>query len=121
MHILHITPYLTHSLLLFPPSHSFGKVFLVRPLLAPQDAVYAMKVLRKAEVVKRHQVEHTLTERSILANTTHPFILALRYAFQNEHKLYMVSGVLEPSPSRCSVLARALALYASRMLLPMDL
>jgi serine/threonine protein kinase len=68
-------------------------VFLVRPLLAPQDAVYAMKVLRKAEVVKRHQVEHTLTERSILANTTHPFILALRYAFQSEHKLYMVSLV----------------------------
>jgi hypothetical protein len=37
-------------------------------------------------------VEHTLTERSILANTSHPFILALRYAFQTEHKLYMVSG-----------------------------
>jgi hypothetical protein len=37
-------------------------------------------------------VEHTLTERSVLANTSHPFILALRYAFQTEHKLYMVSA-----------------------------
>jgi len=50
-----------------------------------------MKVLRKVDVIKRHQVEHTLTERSILANTPHPFILALRYAFQSEHKLYMVT------------------------------
>ena len=50
-----------------------------------------MKVLRKAEVVKRHQVEHTLTERSILSNTQHPFILGLRYAFQTEQKLYMVT------------------------------
>jgi hypothetical protein len=37
-------------------AHSFGKVFLVRPILAPADTVYAMKVLRKTEVVKRHQV-----------------------------------------------------------------
>lgn len=70
---------------------SFGKVFLVRPVLAPAEQVYAMKVLRKSEVVKRHQVEHTMTERSILATIQHPFVLALRYAFQNEHKLYMVT------------------------------
>lgn len=70
---------------------SFGKVFLVRPLSAQHDQVFAMKVLRKVDVIKRHQVEHTLTERSILANTPHPFILALRYAFQSEHKLYMVT------------------------------
>jgi serine/threonine protein kinase len=78
---------------------SFGKVYLVRPPQrgvaggggGGQDVVYAMKVLRKAEVVKRHQVEHTLTERSILAHTHHPFILALRFAFQTEHKLYMVT------------------------------
>lgn len=77
---------------------SFGKVFLVRPVLAPPETVYAMKVLRKHEVIKRHQVEHTLTERYILANITHPFVLALRYAFQNEHKLYMVSAAL-----RCTI------------------
>jgi hypothetical protein len=35
----------------------------VRPLSAPLDEVYAMKVLKKSEVIKRHQVEHTLTER----------------------------------------------------------
>ena len=70
---------------------SFGKVFLVRPVGAPSDQVYAMKVLRKAEVIKRHQVEHTLTERAILSSIKHPLILALRYAFRTEHKLYMVT------------------------------
>jgi serine/threonine protein kinase len=70
---------------------SFGKVFLVRPIRAPQSEVYAMKVLRKSEVVKRHQVEHTLTERYILATVRHPFILCLRHAFQTNDKLYMVT------------------------------
>jgi serine/threonine protein kinase len=66
-------------------------VFLVRPIRAPQSEVYAMKVLRKAEVVKRHQVEHTLTERYILATVRHPFVLCLRHAFQTPEKLYMVT------------------------------
>mmetsp|Transcript_13671 Transcript_13671/g.22785 ORF Transcript_13671/g.22785 Transcript_13671/m.22785 type:complete len:84 (-) Transcript_13671:2100-2351(-) len=50
-----------------------------------------MKVLRKSEVIRRHQVEHTLTERSILAEINHPFILSLQFAFHTEHKLYMVT------------------------------
>lgn len=70
---------------------SFGKVFLVRPSLAPPSEVYAMKVLRKTEVVKRHQVEHTKTERKILASVAHPFILSLRFAFQTQDKLYMLT------------------------------
>ncbi len=70
---------------------SFGKVYLVRPSKAPQSEVYAMKVLRKQEVIRRHQVEHTLTERYILATILHPFILSLRHAFQTPDKLYMVT------------------------------
>jgi serine/threonine protein kinase len=63
----------------------------VRPHHAAYDGVFAMKVLRKTEVIKRHQVEHTLTERHILAHTTHPFILSLQCAFQTESKLYLVT------------------------------
>jgi len=70
---------------------SFGKVFLVRPIRAPQSEVYAMKVLKKSEVIKRHQVDHTLTERYILASMRHPFVLCLRHAFQTSDKLYMVT------------------------------
>ena len=42
---------------------SFGKVFLVR--LIATGEVYAMKVLKKSEVVRRRQVEHTKAERRI--------------------------------------------------------
>ena len=71
---------------------SFGKVFLVQP---EEDRgsgeVYAMKVLNKSDVVKRHQIEHTKTEREIMVMASHPFIVSLRFAFQTEDKLYMIT------------------------------
>mmetsp|Transcript_20516 Transcript_20516/g.28667 ORF Transcript_20516/g.28667 Transcript_20516/m.28667 type:complete len:534 (-) Transcript_20516:362-1963(-) len=67
---------------------SFGKVMLVRKL--DTKKVYAMKVLHKANVIKRNQVEHTRTERNVLEYIRHPFIVTLRYAFQTKLKLYFV-------------------------------
>ena len=51
-----------------------------------------MKILKKEMIIKRKQYEHTLSERRILENIAHPFIVSLRFAFQTEHKLYMVFG-----------------------------
>lgn len=51
-----------------------------------------MKVLKKEKVLQRKQYEHTLSERRILERIDHPFIVSLRFAFQTEHKLYMVFG-----------------------------
>ena len=59
---------------------SFGKVLLVRK--RSSDKLFAMKILRKQEVVKRKQIEHTLTERRILEQIDHPYIVKLHYAFQ---------------------------------------
>jgi len=70
---------------------SFGRVFLVRRVGVPDDKVYAMKVLKKAELTKRNQIEHTHSERRILANLSHPFIVSLKFAFQSTDKLYMVT------------------------------
>jgi hypothetical protein len=36
------------------------------------------------------QVEHTQAERRILQTMKHPFLMNLRYAFQNKEKLYFV-------------------------------
>lgn len=55
--------------------------------------VYAMKVLKKEFILKRKQYDHTLSERRILETIKHPFIVSLWYAFQTEHKLYMVFGM----------------------------
>jgi len=71
----------------------FGKVMQVRHKTT--DIVYAMKILKKSELKRRRQVERTQTERTILANVRHPFIVCLYYAFQNDHKLYMVMDFVQ--------------------------
>jgi serum/glucocorticoid-regulated kinase 2 len=45
---------------------------------APPEEVYAMKILKKVEVEKRKQVEHTMEERQIMAMIKSKFILKLR-------------------------------------------
>jgi len=67
---------------------SYGKVMLVQH--NSDGAIYAMKMLRKENVLKRNQVEHTKTERNVLEAVTHPFIVTLHYAFQTPKKLYFV-------------------------------
>ena len=71
------------SFLLLP-----GKVFLVREIKTGE--MFALKVLRKDNIVKRNQVEHTKTERSVLGYVKHPFIVGLNMAFQSKDKLYFV-------------------------------
>lgn len=67
---------------------SFGKVLLVRK--RDTGLIFAMKVLRKENIIKRNQVEHTRTERHVLGYVRHPFIVGLNYAFQTADKLYFV-------------------------------
>lgn len=52
--------------------------------------IYALKVLRKDNIIKRNQVEHTRTERSVLGYVRHPFIVGMNMAFQSKDKLYIV-------------------------------
>jgi len=67
---------------------SFGKVFLVKEIKT--DNMFALKVLRKDNIIKRNQVEHTKTERNVLGYINHPFIVGLKMAFQSKDKLYFV-------------------------------
>jgi len=67
---------------------SFGKVMQVRK--KDTGEIYAMKVLKKDQLVKRKQVAHTKTERKVLENIQHPFIVSLRFAFQSDVKLYII-------------------------------
>mmetsp|Transcript_8694 Transcript_8694/g.35831 ORF Transcript_8694/g.35831 Transcript_8694/m.35831 type:complete len:497 (-) Transcript_8694:1070-2560(-) len=71
---------------------AFGKVMLVRKK-ANQDEgrIFAMKVLKKSVIAAKGQTEHTRSERSILCEIRHPYIVRLRYAFQSEEKLYLVT------------------------------
>lgn len=70
---------------------AYGKVFLAKKKAGRNSGrVYAMKVLRKQDVFKKKQVEHTKSEQRILKHIEHPFVVRLRYAFQNNLKLYLV-------------------------------
>lgn len=71
---------------------AFGKVMLVRKKEGVgAGQIYAMKVLKKSVVAAKGQVEHTKSERSILCEIRHPFIVRLRFAFQSEDKLYLIT------------------------------
>ncbi|KAA1073077.1 AGC protein kinase Gad8 [Puccinia graminis f. sp. tritici] len=67
---------------------SFGKVMQVRK--KDTGRIYALKTIRKAHIVSRSEVTHTLAERTVLAQITNPFIVPLKFCFQNPDKLYLV-------------------------------
>jgi len=59
---------------------AFGKVMLVRKKSPPSAGqIFAMKVLKKSVVAAKGQVEHTKSERDILFEIRHPFVVFLRY------------------------------------------
>ena len=51
---------------------------------------FAMKVLRKSEIVRLRQVEHVNAERHILSHVRHPFIVDLFATFQDSLNIYML-------------------------------
>lgn len=68
---------------------AYGKVYMVRHKVT--NEIYAMKVLKKASLVLHNKdAEHTKTERQILEEVRHPFIVDLHYAFQTPEKLFLL-------------------------------
>ncbi|KPM42750.1 cAMP-dependent protein kinase type 1 [Neonectria ditissima] len=72
---------------------SFGRVHLVQS--KHNQRFYAVKVLKKAQVVKMKQVEHTNDERRMLSDVKHPFLITLWGTFQDMKNLYMVMDFVE--------------------------
>jgi serum/glucocorticoid-regulated kinase 2 len=64
---------------------------LVRKKNAIGNDIYAMKILLKSKLTEEGQMENTMTERDILHSIKHPYIVRLRFAFQNDTKLYLVT------------------------------
>jgi protein kinase A len=72
---------------------SFGRVHLVQS--KHNKRFYAVKVLKKHQVVKMKQVEHTNDERKMLQEVKHPFLITLWGTFQDSRNLYMVMDFVE--------------------------
>ena len=50
-----------------------------------------MKIVKKSKLQNSKDVEHFEFERKILSSLNHPFIAKLRFAFQTERRLYIVT------------------------------
>ena len=72
---------------------SFGRVHLVQS--KHNQRYYAVKVLKKQQVVKMKQVEHTNDERKMLGKVKHAFLVTLWGTFQDSKNLYMVMDFVE--------------------------
>ncbi|ORY44002.1 kinase-like protein [Rhizoclosmatium globosum] len=67
----------------------YGKVYLVRQ--KDTSKLYAMKVLKKASlIIHKKTIEHTKSERQILSQLDHHFIVTLHYAFQTPDRLCLI-------------------------------
>ncbi|KAK4798178.1 hypothetical protein SAY86_030504 [Trapa natans] len=71
---------------------AFGEVRLCRE--KESGNIYAMKKLKKSEMVKRGQVEHVRAERNLLAEVASHYIVKLYYSFQDADYLYLIMEYL---------------------------
>ncbi|KAJ3191708.1 camp-dependent protein kinase catalytic subunit [Irineochytrium annulatum] len=67
---------------------SFGRVHLAR--VRATGKFVALKALRKAEIVRLRQVEHTVNEKKILEALECPFLVGLLGSFQDAGHCYLV-------------------------------
>lgn len=72
---------------------AFGEVWIVRK--KDTGEIFAMKKLKKDEMLKKEQVTHVRAERDVLvAGHTSPWVVKLHYSFQDERYLYLVMEFL---------------------------
>ncbi|KAF5743068.1 serine/threonine-protein kinase CBK1-like isoform X1 [Tripterygium wilfordii] len=71
---------------------AFGEVRLCRE--KKSGNIYAMKKLKKSEMLSRGQVEHVKAERNLLAEVASHCIVKLYYSFQDAEYLYLIMEYL---------------------------
>lgn len=71
---------------------AFGEVILVKH--KTNEQYYAMKKLRKADMLRKEQVNHAWSERHVLVAADHEFVCKLCFSFQSKDYLYLVMEYL---------------------------
>ncbi|XP_022995268.1 probable serine/threonine protein kinase IRE isoform X1 [Cucurbita maxima] len=71
---------------------AYGRVFLARKR-ATGD-LFAIKVLKKADMIRKNAVESILAERNILISVRNPFVVRFFYSFTCRENLYLVMEYL---------------------------
>ncbi|KAK0479392.1 kinase-like domain-containing protein [Armillaria luteobubalina] len=71
---------------------AFGKVRVVQHKQTRD--LYALKYINKAKCVKMKAVPNVIQERRLLEEVDHPFIVNLRYAFQDDENCFFVLDLM---------------------------
>lgn len=71
---------------------SFGEVRLVQK--KDTGHVFAMKILRKADMLEKEQIAHVRAERDILVEADHQWVVKMYYSFQDAINLYLIMEFL---------------------------
>ncbi|KAG8237262.1 hypothetical protein J437_LFUL011292 [Ladona fulva] len=104
---------------------AYGKVFLGCKKVNPKK-LYAIKVMRKSDMINKNMVSHVVTERNALALARSPFIVQLFYSLQTESCIYlvmeyMVGGDLKSLLCICGYLEENIAtFYAAEVALALE-
>ena len=72
---------------------SFGEVYLVQ--FKTNNKYYAMKILDKKTIISFNQEEHTKTERDLMVKVNCPFIIDIKFAFQDKQYLYLLTEFMQ--------------------------
>ncbi|EAR97940.1 Serine/Threonine kinase domain protein (macronuclear) [Tetrahymena thermophila SB210] len=72
---------------------AFGEVRICRCKLTGE--IVAVKKMKKSEMVFKNQVGHVRAERDVLASANIPWIVELKYSFQDKKYLYLVMEFIE--------------------------
>ncbi|KAI8617860.1 kinase-like domain-containing protein [Chytriomyces sp. MP71] len=67
---------------------AFGKVRIAQK--KDTKRLYALKYIDKMQCIRQQAIQNIFRERAILENLCHPFIVNLKYAFQDDQSLFFV-------------------------------
>ena len=71
----------------------FGKVWVVE--FHSDHREYAMKEMLKTRIVTKQSVNSVLNEQKLLSVLRHPFIVNMKFAFQDRENLYLVMDLMK--------------------------
>jgi len=104
---------------------TFGRVQLVKHKAGKQP-YYALKTMKKTDIIRLKQVDHIMSEAALLKELSHPFIVNLCATFQDSKRLYLILEYV-PGGELFSFLRRerkisddSARFYASEIVLALD-
>lgn len=71
---------------------AFGEVRVCKEKMSGQ--IVAIKKMRKEDMYQKNQVMHVRTEREILISNNNPWVVNLKYSFQDDYYLYLAMEFL---------------------------